>query len=674
MSTVLEQEKALKGAEIDRLCANTIRMLAADAVQKANSGHPGMPMGCADFAYVLWTKFLKVDPKNPSWPDRDRFILSAGHGSMLLYSLLHLSGFDVSLDEIKNFRQLGSITPGHPEFGETPGVECTSGPLGQGIANSVGMAIAETWLGATFNDSETDLVDHNTYVLCGDGDLEEGISSEACSLAGHLGLGKITVFYDDNQITIDGATDLAFSEDVRMRFESYGWHVQAIDGHDHEAIALALESARAEGTKPSLIMGRTKIAYGSPAKEGTSASHGAPLGEEEIRATKRHLGMPEDKTFYVPDEVREQFAIVGERGGATREDWNGRLARLKERDSAKADQWQRCVEGALPENLTEVLPTYEGGTSVATRKSSGQALESLMGEVPNIIGGSADLAGSNCVGFPEYNSYSKQDRSGRQLNFGIREHAMGAILNGLCYHGGVRPFGATFLVFSDYMRPAIRLAALSKLNPIYVFTHDSIFVGEDGPTHQPVEHLAALRCIPNVTVIRPAHAVESSVAWEAAMQNKTGPTALCLTRQGLPIPAQEDQNKARGLLKGAYCAEGKEGLTLLASGSEVSLAAEVRALLAAKDIRSRVVSMPSWELFEAQDEAYRSSVLGDGPRVAIEAGVAQGWDRYVGDRGLIVCMESFGASAPGGVVAKHFGFDAEAIVENRILPWLASIT
>lgn len=659
------------GVEIDRLGANTIRMLAADAVQKANSGHPGMPMGCADFAYVLWTKFLKVDPKNPSWPDRDRFVLSAGHGSMLLYSLLHLSGFDVSLDEIKNFRQLGSITPGHPEFGETPGVECTTGPLGQGIANSVGMAIAEAWLGATFNDDATNLVDHNTYVLCGDGDLEEGISSEACSLAGHLGLGKITVFYDDNQITIDGATDLAFSEDVGKRFESYGWHVQAIDGHDHEAIEGALEKAQAEGSRPSLIMGRTKIAYGSPTKEGTSASHGAPLGDEEIQATKRKLGMPEDKTFYVPDEVRAQFATIGERGAAARLAWEERLAAL---DGAKTQQWQRCIEGALPENLTEVLPKYEGCTSVATRKSSGQALESLMGAIPNIIGGSADLAGSNCVGFADYDSFSKENRSGRQLNFGIREHAMGAILNGLCYHGGVRPFGATFLVFSDYMRPAIRLAALSKLNPIYVFTHDSIFVGEDGPTHQPVEHLAALRCIPNVTVIRPAHGVESSVAWEAALQNKTGPTALCLTRQGLPIPAQEDQAKARGVLKGAYCAEGTEGLTVLATGSEVSLAVQVRALLATKNIQSRVVSMPSWELFEAQDEAYRSSVLGDGPRVAIEAGVGLGWERYVGDRGLVICMESFGTSAPGGVAAKHFGFDAEAIVENRILPWLASVS
>ncbi len=666
MSATVELGKDLKGTELDQLCVNTIRTLAMDAVQKANSGHPGLPMGCADFAYVLWTRFLKVNPQNPTWPDRDRFVLSAGHGSMLLYALLHLSDFDLSLEEIENFRQWGSKTPGHPEFRHVPGVECTTGPLGQGVANAVGMAIAEQWLGSQFNTPERKLVGHYTYVLAGDGDLMEGVSGEASSLAGHLGLNKLIVFYDSNHITIDGPTDIAFTENVGARYEAYGWRVDHVDGHDREAIAAALESARAETERPTLIVGKTTIAFGSPNKAGTSDAHGAPLGDEEIRLTKKALGWPEDATFLVPEAAREAFAVVGQRGREAQNAWEVALDETRTRDLDRARLWDRFWSSEPPEGLLRHLPEFETGKGVATRKSAGQVLKNLMEAVPNLIGGSADLAGSNGVEFPHFGIFSRENRSGRMIRFGVREHAMGAIQNGIAYHGGVRAFGATFLVFSDYMRPAIRLAALSELNSVYVFTHDSIFVGEDGPTHQPIEHFAALRAMPNVAVIRPADANEAAQAWIAALNRTFGPTALCLTRQNLPTL----DGAATGLQKGAYVLRGDKGFSILASGSEVALALEVHELLKSRGIASRVVSVPCFELFEEQSADYRSEVLGSGPRVAIEAGVRQGWDRYIGDGGIFIGLDHYGASAPGEILAEKFGLTAPSIVEDQILPWL----
>ncbi len=655
------------GEQLDELCVNTLRTLAIDAIQKANCGHPGLPMGAADFAYVLWTQFLKVDPATPDWPDRDRFVLSAGHGSMLLYSLLHLAGFDLSLDEIKNFRQLGSRTPGHPEFGLTPGVESTTGPLGQGIGNAIGMAIAEAWLAANMNTPAADIVDHRTYVLCGDGDLMEGVAAEAVSLAGHLRLGKLIMFYDDNHISIEGDTDLAYTDDAEQRFAGYNWHVQRIDGHDRAAIAEALRAAQDESDRPSLIIGRTTIGFGSPNKAGTSGVHGSPLGADEIILTKKNLGWPEDEHFLVPDAARERFSAIGHRGGELQSAWTERLAAWKAATPDKAELWDRCHSGDVPEELIAELPVHETGGSMATRKSAGAALEVAMRHMPGLIGGSADLAPSTNTYVKAYGSFSAESRGARNLHFGIREHAMGAALNGMSYHGGVRGFGATFLVFSDYMRPSIRLAALSGLNPIYVFTHDSIFLGEDGPTHQSVEHFAALRTIPNLTVIRPADANESSWAWAAALRNTSGPTALCLTRQGLPVL---DGSKSEGLLKGGYVLAGEGDVTLIATGSEVHVALEARELLAAKGVAARVVSMPSWELFDLQDESYRAEALGEGGRrVAIEAGVRQGWDRYLGDGGLFIGLDGFGESAPAEDLARHFGLTGEAAAE-RIADWL----
>jgi transketolase len=671
MSIAAQWGKELKGPELDELCVNTLRTLAMDAVQKANSGHPGLPMGCADFAHVLWTQFLKVNPDKPDWPDRDRFVLSAGHGSMLLYGLLHLSGFDLPLEELENFRQWGSRTPGHPEFRHAPGVECTTGPLGQGIANAVGMAIAEQWLGTQFNTPERRLVDHFTYVLCGDGDLMEGVSGEASSLAGHLGLSKLIVFYDSNHITIDGSTEITFTENVRGRYEAYGWNVLEVDGHDREAIATAIGAARKEKSKPSLIIGRTTIAYGSPNKAGSAGAHGAPLGADEVRLTKKNLGWPEDESFLVPDAVRTAYAAVGERGRKAQATWDHTLDDMRKNDPDKARLWDAFWLGEPPERIRTAIPEFEPGKAVATRKSAGETLKALMEAMPNLLGGSADLAGSNCVEFPQYGEFSRENRAGRTIHFGVREHAMGAIQNGLAYHGGVRSFGATFLVFSDYMRPAIRLAALSGLNPVYVFTHDSIYVGEDGPTHQPIEHLAALRAIPNLAVIRPAEAGEAAQAWIAALERTGGPTALCLTRQNLKTIDPKALNPASGLHKGAYVLQGPdEGLTLLASGSEVTLALEVSDLLKAKGVTARVVSMPSFELFRAQPEGYRKQVLGRSPRVAIEAGIRQGWDEWLGEGGLFIGLDAFGASAPGEVVAAKLGLAAGPIVEERILPWL----
>jgi transketolase len=666
----------LQSKELDELCVKTIRMLAVDAVQKANSGHPGLPMGCADFAYVLFTQFMRFDPTDPAWINRDRFLLSAGHGSMLLYAILHLSGFDVSMDEIKSFRQFGSITPGHPEVWLTPGVEATTGPLGQGIGNSVGVAIAEEWLAAQFNVEKQAPVDHFTYVLASDGDLMEGISHEAASTAGHLGLGKLIVFYDSNHISIEGETSLAYSENTKARFTGYNWHVQEIDGLDRGQIATALKKAQRVKDKPSIIVARTIIGYGSPNKANSHDVHGSPLGEEEVKNTKRNIGWPEDEKFLVPEPVRARFAEVIEKNKKGRKAWDRRYRAWRRDNAEKADLWDRCMDREYPKKiaaeLAAALPSFPPGKSVATRKSAGQALEALMKKIPNLIGGSADLAPSTNTYIKEYGSFSRENRGARNFHFGVREHGMGAILNGLIYHGGIRPFGATFLTFSDYMRPSIRLAALSDLDPIYVFTHDSIFLGEDGPTHQPIEHFAALRSIPHLVLIRPGDAAESAYAWLAALQNTHAPTALILTRQNLPVFDRTQMASAEGVLQGGYVLTGEGELTIIATGSELSLAVETHTLLEkAAQIRSRVVSLPSWEIFDRQPDDYRKQVLGSGPRMAIEAGVRQGWDHYIGADGLFIGMDRFGASAPYEVLAEKFGFTAPQVVE-RVKTWLSS--
>lgn len=674
MAIAAEMGKDLQGKELDELCVNTIRTLAMDAVQKANSGHPGLPMGCADFAYVLFTEFLRFDPEDPAWINRDRFVLSAGHGSMLLYGILHLTGYGVSMEDIKSFRQYESITPGHPEVWLTPGVEATTGPLGQGFGNAVGVAIAEEWLAAQMNTEKQKPIDHFTYVLASDGDLMEGVSHEAASIAGHLGLGKLIVFYDSNHISIEGNTSLAYSENTKARFTGYNWHVQEIDGLNREEIVKALKKAQRVKDKPSIIVARTTIGYGSPNKANTHEAHGSPLGEDEIKLTKRNLGWPEDEKFLVPEAVRERFAGVQEKCKKTRKSWDRKYRAWRRENAEKAELWDKCMDREFPkkafDQLKAALPSFTPRKSVATRKSAGQALEAMMKAVPNLIGGSADLAPSTNTYIKEYGSFSRDNRAARNFHFGVREHAMGSILNGMVYHGGVRPFGATFLTFSDYMRPPIRLAALSELNPIYVFTHDSVFLGEDGPTHQPIEHFAALRAIPRLTLIRPGDAEESAWAWVAALQNTHGPTALCLTRQNLPILDRAKLAPAEGLLKGGYVVTGEGDLTIIATGSELSLALDTRELLQSKHgIGARVVSLPSWELFEAQPEEYRGQVLGNGKRMAIEAGVRLGWDKYIGADGLFIGMNRFGSSAPAEVLAEKFGFTAPMVVEH-ILHWM----
>lgn len=653
------------------LIATTIRTLAMDAVQQANSGHPGMPMGCADIAAVLWTHSIRYNPADPGWMNRDRFVLSAGHGSMLLYSVLHLAGYGISLDDLKKFRQWQSLTPGHPEFAHTPGVETTTGPLGQGFANAVGMAYASALLAAEFNTPGSTLIDHAVYAIVSDGDLMEGISSEAASLAGHMALGNIIFVYDSNGISIEGGTDLAFSEDIRGRFLACGWHVQDIDGHDYAAIAAALDAARAETAKPSLIIARTRIAKGSPGMEGSAESHGAPLGADEVRAAKERLGSDPDSSFYVSERAYELFR---ERASVLRKDYD---AWKRSFDSMSGDlkaKWDRFFGGA-PDiaSLRAKLPSFQAGSSHATRNAGGTVLASLFHEVPNLVGGSADLAPSNKTfvkGFTE----SGRGRAGRNMHFGIREHAMGAIQNGIAYYGGFIPYSATFFVFMDYMRPAVRLAALSSLHTVYVFTHDSFHVGEDGPTHQPVEHLAAARAIPNLTVIRPADAEETREAWLTALTNHSGPTALLLTRQNLPVLDRSAGCDASSLSRGAYVigdpAKSAE-LIIMASGSEVSLAVDAAAALAGRGIAARVVSFPSWELFEKQSTEYRESVLPPSlaTRVVIEAGISMGWERYAGSSALFITLERFGSSAPAGVLAEKFGFSPGSAVE-KILAFL----
>jgi len=651
----MKKASPAKKTTLDDLCVNTIRTLAMDAVQAANSGHPGAPMGLAAAAYVLWTRVLKHNPKNPDWVDRDRFVLSGGHASMLLYSLLHLTGYKLSLKEIKNFRQWGSQTPGHPEYGHTPGVETTTGPLGQGFANAVGMAMAECHLAAIFNRGSQKIVDHHTYVMCGDGDMMEGITSEAASLAGHLGLGKLICIYDDNKISIEGSTGLAFTENVAARFRAYHWQVLEVkDGNDLAAIEKALKEARAETAKPTLIALRTHIAYGSPNKQDSHGAHGAPLGEDEIRLTKENLGWPPNKKFYVPAEARKVFGKCTEKGRKAETAWNKEIKAYAKKYPELALNWQAAIDGILPRRWDAGVPNFKEGKAIATRAASGQVLNALAENLPTLIGGSADLAPSNNTIIKSSSDFQKNAYAGRNIRFGVREHAMGAVLTGMVLHKGVRPYGGTFLVFADYCRPALRLAALMKQPVIYVFTHDSVAVGEDGPTHQPVEHLAALRTIPGLTVIRPADATETAAAWRVAIKTVNAPVALILSRQNLPVLNRRQYPAAIALAIG--------------SGSEVHLCLEAQGRLAKKGVAARVVSMPSWELFERASKNYQDKVLPPKvtARVAIEAGISMGWERYAGSRGAVIGIDRFGASAPGATVMDKYGMKAAAVVSKAM--------
>lgn len=656
-------------SSFDQLCVNTIRTLAIDGVQKANSGHPGMPMGMAEVAYVLWTQFLRHNPKDPDWSNRDRFVLSAGHGSMLLYSLLHLTGYDLPLEQLKLFRQWGSLTPGHPEYGLTPGVETTTGPLGQGFANGVGMAIAEAFLAATFNRPGFELVNHYTYAIVSDGDLMEGVSHETASLAGHMKLGKIIYLYDDNHISIDGSTDLAFTEDRMKRFEAYNWHTQQIDGNDREAVAAAIKAAQAVTDKPSIIACRTIIGYGSPNKANTAKAHGEALGVDEVKLTKQAYGWDPEQQFYIPDEALAHFRKAVERGAKWEAEWKALLEAYAKAYPQEAEQFRRALSGQLPDGWEETLPVFPADAKgMATRAASGQVLNKIAPIIPTLIGGSADLAPSNNTFLKGYPVFANDSFAGRNFHFGVREHGMAAALNGMAVHGGVIPYGASFMVFTDYCRPAIRLAAMSSFPTIFVFTHDSIGLGEDGPTHQPVEHLAALRAIPNLTIIRPADANETVQAWKIALEKRDGPVFLALTRQALPVYDRSKMGDAAGLAKGAYVLLDTDkvypDVILIGSGSEVQFAVEAQAKLAEQGIGARVVSMPSWELFEQQPEEYRDSVLPPTvkARVAIEAGVSLGWERWVGAYGTVIGMDHFGASAPYKTIYQHLGFTTDNVV------------
>jgi len=648
---------------LDQLCINTIRMLAADAVQKAKSGHPGMPMGAAAMAYVLWTRVLRHNPANPHWPDRDRFVLSAGHGSMLLYALLHLTGYNLGLEDLRAFRQWESRTPGHPEHGMTPGVETTTGPLGQGFANGVGLAIAERWLAAQFNRPGHVLVNHCTYAIVSDGDLMEGVASEAASLAGHLKLGKLIYLYDDNRISIDGSTSLAFTEDVGRRFEAYGWHVQRVaDGNDLGAVEAALRAAQAEAERPSLILCRTHIGFGSPNRQDSSKAHGEPLGEEEVKLTKQRLGWPLEPAFHVPEEARQEFRKALERGKAWEAEWEAHAAAYAAAFPQEKRHWDEYLSGQLPAGWDAGLPTFAAGDpAIATRAASGKVLQALAPKLTNLLGGSADLTPSNNTSLPGMPTFQAASPEGRNFHFGVREHAMGSIANGIALHGGLRPYTGTFLIFSDYMRPAIRLAALMQLPVVFIFTHDSIGLGEDGPTHQPIEQLAALRAIPGLRVIRPADAAETVEAWRAALTGP-GPTCLILTRQNLPVLDRAGAAPGGGVARGAYviadAPQAKPDVILIATGSEVAVALGAQKALAEKGVAARVVSMPCWDLFDAQPLAYREAVLPPGvtARLAVEAGIPQGWHKYVGAQGEIVGMTRFGASAPAPVLFEKFGF------------------
>ncbi|PQJ35103.1 transketolase [Salinibacter sp. 10B] len=662
--------ETLHATDLETKAINTIRFLSADAVEAAQSGHPGAPMGLAPVAYTLWTRHLRHSPEHPGWPNRDRFVLSAGHASMLLYSLLHLSGYDLSLDEIKHFRQWGSKTPGHPEAHLTSGVETTTGPLGQGFANGVGMAFAERLLADEFNTPDHPVVDHYTYALCSDGDLMEGISQEAASLAGHHDLGKLVYLYDDNEITIDGDTDLTFTEDVAGRFEAYDWHVSRVDdANDLDAVDAAIEEAKAVTDQPSLIVVKSHIGYGSPNKQDTAAAHGAPLGEEEVRLTKDALGWPTDETFHVPEGVYDHVQQAVSDGAEQKAAWDDLMEDYEEAHPERAAEYRRWLHREPGEGWEAAVPTFDPDESLATRKASGLTLNELAPEVGYLIGGSADLTGSNKTDVPGRSDFQPDNPGGRYFRFGVREHAMAGAMNGMALHGGIQPYGGTFLIFSDYLRPSLRLSALMEQPVVYVFTHDSIGIGEDGPTHQPVEHLMALRAIPNLTLLRPADANETAEAWKVAVQNTEGPTALALTRQTLPVFDREEVTPARGVGRGAYVlrpTEGTPDVLLIGSGSEVQHALAAARTLADDGIEAQVVSMPSWELFDDQSETYQHKVLPPEvtARVSIEAGVTQGWERYVGPDGACIGVDRFGASAPGEVVMEKYGITAEHVAEQ----------
>jgi transketolase len=663
MQTRTEVEIPAEG--LQDLCINTLRTLAMDAVERASSGHPGAPMGAAPMAFALWTKFLKHDPADSQWIDRDRFILSAGHASMLLYSLLHLTGYDLSLDELKAFRQLDSATPGHPEYHAVPGADTTTGPLGQGFSNAVGMAMAERFLAERFNRPEFEVIDHYTYVICSDGDLMEGMSSEAASLAGHLRLGKIVCLYDSNGISIDGSTELAFTEDVAARFRAYGWHVDQVDdGNDVAGIERAIAAARRD-ERPSLVTVRTHIGYGAPSKQDTAAAHGAPLGAEEVAGAKEALGWPYEEEFYIPDEVRDFYRASAARGGEARRRWKTLLEAYGRGFASEAAEFARVLKGTLPDGWDADLPAFTPRDGkIPTRKASGKALNALAARIPELVGGSADLQESNNTAIEDGDIF-RPGRAGRYIHFGVREHAMGAAVNGMVLHGGVRPFGATFLIFSDYMRPTIRLAALMEIPSIFIFTHDSIGLGEDGPTHQPVEQLPSLRAIPNLIVLRPADANETVGAWKVALTREHGPAVLCLSRQGLPVLERPDDHPPP-VERGAYVVRDSDGdpdIVLLATGSEVHVAVAAAEMLHGRGLGARVVSMPSWELFERQSEDYRDEVIPRSARlrVAVEAASPFGWHRWVGPDGVIIGLDRFGSSGSGDAVMEKFGFTPDAV-------------
>lgn len=654
---------------VDQLSINTIRTLAIDAIEKANSGHPGMPMGAAPMAHVLYSRFMKVNPSNPKWIDRDRFVLSAGHGSMLLYSMLHLMKYDVSLEDLHNFRQWGSKTPGHPEFGHTAGVDATTGPLGQGIAMAVGMAMAEKHMAAVYNRDKFDIVNHFTYVICGDGDLMEGVSSEASSLAAHLKLGKMIVLYDSNDISLDGELSRSFSENVAGRYQAYGWqYLRVEDGNDLAAIEAAIAEAKLDLDRPTLIEVKTVIGYGSPNKGGSSASHGAPLGKEEVKLTKENYAWTHENEFHVPEEVTELYAGLTAAGEKAEASWNDQFAEYAKAYPDLAAQFTTAGEGHLPTGWDNHMPTYEAGAKLATRVASGNAINALATSVPFFLGGSADLAHSNNTVIKEAGNFLPGTYEGRNIWFGVREFAMGAALNGMALHGGVKVYGGTFFVFSDYVRPAIRLSALMKQPVVYVFTHDSIAVGEDGPTHEPIEQLASLRAMPGLNVLRPADAVETNEAWKYAVSRTDEPTVLVLTRQNLPVLPETLEKAAEGVSKGGYVLADapsvKPQLILIATGSEVSLVMQAREQLLSRGVETRVVSLPSWNLFERQSKEYRDSVIPQDvkARVAVEMGSPMGWDRYAGDGGIVIGINQFGASAPGDRIMKEYGFTVENVV------------
>jgi transketolase len=655
--------------ELEELAINTVRLLAVDAVQKANSGHPGMPMGAAPMAHVLYSKFMNYNPKNSHWPNRDRFILSAGHGCMLQYSLLHLTGFNLTMDDLKSFRQLHSKTAGHPEYGLADGIDVTTGPLGQGFANSVGFAIGQKHLAARFNKPGFDLFNYKIYVICSDGDLMEGVTAEAASLAGHLELGNLICLYDDNHISIEGSTDIAFTEDVAKRFEAYGWHVQVVDdGNDIKAIENAVRNAKAETQKPSFIKIRTQIAYGSPNKVNTAGSHGSPLGEEEVVLVKKFFGFDPEQFFFVPDEVLNYYRNIGEKGTAIEEKWHTLFEKYKEKFPELAKAYELGLEEQLPDGWQAKLPVFGGAEKMATRQASGKVLNAIAEFLPGLIGGSADLAPSTDTNLKEFPSFTSERRDGRNFHFGVREHAMGAILNGMALTKGIIPYGATFLIFSDYMRPPIRLAAIMKIKSIFVYTHDSIGLGEDGTTHQPIEQLISLRSIPNLTLIRPADANETSQAWRVALEHKGGPVALVLTRQSLPVIDQQKYAEASALEKGAYILSDAENpeLILIGTGSELNLVLAAQSKLNEEGISARVVSMPSWELFEKQDNDYKQKIFPSSlkKRLAVEAGSALGWHKYITDEGDMIAMSGYGESAPAADLYKEFGFTVDHILEK----------